>query len=64
MIYLVHKVFNFLKHFKQTLLRVVTVAQLAERLLPTPEVNGSNPIIGKFLIRTFLFSVNCIEKTK
>ena len=24
------------------------VAQLEERLLPTPEVCGSNPVIGKF----------------
>ena len=25
----------------------VVAAQLAERLLPTPEVSGSNPVIGK-----------------
>ena len=32
----------------------VVVAQLAERSLPTPEIRGSNPNIGKNL------SVNCI----
>ena len=31
------------------------------RLLPIPEVRGSNPVIGKFLYWTF--TVNCIEKT-
>ena len=31
------------------------MAQLVEQLLPTPEVSGFNPIIGKF---------NCIDKTK
>ena len=40
----------------------VVVAQLVERLLPIPEVRGSNPVIGKNLYRTF--TVNCIEKTK
>ena len=28
----------------------VVVAQLAERLLPVPEVRGSNPVIGKNLL--------------
>ena len=28
----------------------VVVAQLVERSLPTPEVRGSNPVIGKTLI--------------
>ena len=41
----------------------VVVAQLVERLLPIPEVRGSNPVIGKHLYWT-LFTVNCIEKTK
>ena len=40
----------------------VVVAQLVERLLPIPEVRGSNPVIGKNLYGTF--TVNCIEKTK
>ena len=31
----------------------VVVAKLVERLLPIPEVHGSNPVIS-----------NCIEKTK
>ena len=38
------------------------VAQLVERLLPTPEVLSSKPVIGKFIYLTF--TVNCIEKTK
>ena len=37
----------------------MVVAQLVELLLPTPEIRGSNPDIGKIL------STNCtIEKTK
>ena len=38
------------------------MAQLVERLLPIPEVRGSNPVIDKKLYRTVI--VNCIEKTK
>ena len=34
----------------------VVVAQLAERSLPTPEVHGSNPVIGKILNKTFVYS--------
>ena len=30
--------------------RVVVVAQLAKRSLPTPEVHGSNPVIGEVLL--------------
>ena len=40
----------------------VVVAQLVEWLLPTPDVSGSNPVIGKNLFG--IFTVNCIEKTK
>ena len=40
----------------------MVVTQLVERLLPTPEVRGSNPVIGKKLY--CMFTVNCIEKTK
>ena len=40
----------------------VVVAQLVERLLPTPEVRFSNPVIVKTLYQ--MYSVNCIEKTK
>ena len=42
--------------------RAVVVPQLVERSLPTPEVHGSNPVIGKKI--HLMFSVNCIEKTK
>ena len=40
------------------------VAQLVERSLPTPEVRGSNPVIGKLLSDIYLFTDNYIEKTK
>ena len=39
------------------------MAQLIERLLLTPDVRGLNPVIDN-LYFTYLFSVNCIEKTK
>ena len=39
------------------------VAQLVEHALPTPEVRGSNPVIGKLYTENS-FTVNCIEKTK
>ena len=39
------------------------VAQLVERLLPTPEVRGLNLVIGKFSIQHY-FTVNRLEKTK
>ena len=35
---------------------VVVVAQLAERLLPTPEVRRSNPVIGEIYIEHCLLS--------
>ena len=38
------------------------MVHLVKRLLPIPEVRGSNPVFGKNSYRTF--SVNCIEKTK
>ena len=38
--------------------RAVVVAQLVERSPLTPEVCGSNPVIGKRLHSTF--TVNCI----
>jgi len=41
----------------------VVVAQLVERLLPIPEVCGSDPVIGKNYIE-HLFTVNCTGKTK
>ena len=44
--------------------RAVVVAQLVERSLPTQEVRGSNSVIIKLLSDIYLFTVNCIEKTK
>ena len=43
--------------------RAVVVAQLVERLLPIPEVRGSNPVIGK-INTEHMFTVNCTKKTK
>ena len=37
------------------------MAQLVEWSLPVPEVRGLNPVIGNIY---YLFSINCIEKTK
>ena len=33
----------------------VVLAQLAEYLLPIPEVRNSNPVSGDFLYRTFIY---------
>ena len=35
----------------------MVVAQLVKRLLPTPEIRGSNPVIGKIYIECLLSSV-------
>ena len=35
--------------------RTVAGAQLVERSHPTPEVHGSNPVIGKLSYRTFVY---------
>ena len=58
---------------------IVVVAQLVEPSLPTAEVRGSNPVIGKllpicmssfknrslcFILPIYLFTVNCIENMK
>ena len=39
------------------------VAQLAEQSFQAPDILGSNPVVGLFLIE-HSFSVNCIRKTK
>ena len=39
------------------------MAQMAEWLLPTPEVRGTNPVIGQIYIE-HLFTNNCVEKLK
>ena len=43
---------NLIKFLAQ--IWAVVVAQLVERPLPTPEVLGSNPVIGEFIIEHFL----------
>ena len=43
---------------------VVVVAHLVERSLLTPEVRGSNPVIGNKNYIEHLLTFNCIEKTK
>ena len=44
--------------------RAVVVAQLVERLLPIPEVRGSNRVIGKnlYIYIEHLLTVNCVLK--
>ena len=44
----------------------MVVAQLVERLLPIPEVCGSNPVIGKdvYIGIEHLHSVNCVLKRR
>ena len=43
--------------------RALVVDQLVEQSLPTPEIHGSNPIIGKILAS--ILSTNCIiEETQ
>ena len=44
--------------------RAVVVAQLVERLLPTPEVRGSTPVIGKLLYRTFICLLSTVLKRR
>ena len=39
------------------------MSQMVERSLAIPEVQGSNPVIGKNYVE-HLFTVNCIEKMK
>ena len=49
---------NSNSYYKESLARAVVVAQLVKRSVPTPEIRGSNPNIGKML------STNCtLEKT-
>ena len=38
-------------HLEKQIIGTVVVAQLVERLLLTPEVRGSNPVIGKLFYR-------------
>ena len=40
----------------------VVVAQLVKRSLPTPEVRGSNPVIGKKFYRTFVYRLSIVLK--
>ena len=42
----------------------VVVAQLVERSLPTSEISGSNPDIGKIFYTRISTNCNKIEKTK
>ena len=44
-------------------LGVVVVAQLVKQSPPTPEIRGSNPVIGKFIYYQ-LSKSSCFEKTK
>ena len=42
----------------------VVMAELAEQSLPSPQVHGSIPVIGEFLLGTFIYCQLCIAKTK
>ena len=45
-------------------MRAVVIAQLVERLLTTPQVSGSNPIISIIYIACLLSTASKFEKTK
>ena len=45
----VHFCTKLMRKILYLIFRAVVVAQLVERLLPIPEVRGSNPVIGKNL---------------
>ena len=62
-VYNVQKLFMQQMHGNIPCVRVVVVDQLAEQSIQTPEVCSSNPVISNFLL-DYLFTVNCIEKTK
>ena len=42
----------------------VVVAQLVELLLPTPEVRGSNPVVGKIYIEQCVLSTVLKKRNK
>ena len=42
----------------------VVVYQLTEQLLQTPGVRGTNPVIGKFLYRTFVYLLSNVLKRR
>ena len=48
-------VLNDYEGLKSTNRREVVVAQLVERLLPTPEVRGSNPVTGNIYVHYQLY---------
>ena len=48
-------IFDILALVIRNELRVVVVAQMAERLLPIPEIHGLNPVIGKILSWTWIY---------
>ena len=54
-----HFDFDIILYLKQIANWAVVVTQLVERLLPIPEVHGSNPVIGQIYIEhlfTYLLS--------
>ena len=50
-----------MNYHNNLVIEAVVVAQLAEQLLPTSEVRGSNPVIGKILYLTLVITVNCFQ---
>ena len=53
-----------MNYHNNLVIEAVVVAQLAEQLLPTSEVRGSNPVIGKILYLTLVITVNCFQDKK
>ena len=51
-------------HGKENAKWAVVVAHLVKRSLPTPEVRGSNPVVGKFIYRTFAYRLSIVLKRR
>ena len=47
---------------KESPFRALVVAQLVERPLPTAEIRGSNPVIGKFYLVSAVIKLQKIKK--
>ena len=51
-------------HVLKIEVRAVVVVQLVERSLPTPEIHGSNPVIGKFYKLLTVFNLYWKDENK
>ena len=61
-----NSIFPFLQKimFQKVQKRAVVVAQLVERLHPTPEVRSSNPVIGKKIILNVCYQLYWKDENK